>query len=62
MCSRVCAIPEVGLGARLWTVLELLLLCFNSRIRSDLHFRGDHMLFWRAARQFARSFFGRSLP
>ena len=58
--SRLCG-PEVGLGARLWTAIELLLLRFNSWIRSDLHFRGDRMLFWRAARQFARSFFGRSL-
>jgi hypothetical protein len=44
-----------------WLRGELLLLCFNPRIRSDLHFRGDRMLCWRAARQFARSFFGRSL-
>jgi predicted ATP-grasp superfamily ATP-dependent carboligase len=54
--------PEVGLGARLWTVIEFFLLCFNPRIRSDLHFPGDRMLFWRAAGQFARSFFGRNRP
>ena len=53
--------PEVGLDARLWTVIELLLLCFNPGIRTDLHFRGDRMLCRRVARQFARSFFGRSL-
>jgi len=49
--------PEVGLGARLWTVIEFFLLCFNPRIRSDLHFPGDRMLLWRAVGQFARGFF-----
>ena len=34
----------VGRGARLWTLLEFFLLCFNPRIRSDLHFPGDRML------------------
>ena len=48
---------EVGLGARLWTVIEFFLLCLNPRIRSDLHFPGDRMLLWRAVGQFARSFF-----
>jgi predicted ATP-grasp superfamily ATP-dependent carboligase len=54
--------PEVGLGARIWTVIEFFLLCFDPRIRSDLHFPGDRILFWRAAGQFARAFFGRNQP
>jgi hypothetical protein len=51
--------PEVGFGARLWTVIEFFLLCLNPRIRSDLHFPGDRMLFWRAVGQFARAFLRR---
>jgi predicted ATP-grasp superfamily ATP-dependent carboligase len=52
--------PDVGLGARLWTLLEFFLLCFNPRIRSDLHFPGDRMLYWRAAGEFVRGFFRRT--
>jgi hypothetical protein len=43
-------------------VIEFFLLCFDPRIRSDLHFPGDRILFWRAAGQFARAFFGRNQP
>ena len=52
--------PEVGRGARLWTLLEFFLLCFNPRIRSDLHFPVDRMLYWRAAGDFVRGFFRRT--
>ena len=52
--------PEVGRRARLWTILEFFLLFLDPRIRADLLWPGDRLLYFRAIGQFLRSLFGRT--
>jgi hypothetical protein len=54
------AIPRSASASGCGPVIELLLLRFNPRIRSDLLWPGDRMLYSRAAAHFVRAFFGRT--
>jgi hypothetical protein len=51
--------PEVSIRARLWTAIEFFLLFLDPRIRADLLWPGDRLLYYRAIGRFLRSFFGK---
>ena len=52
---------ELPLRSRGWSLLEFFLLCFDPRVRSDLNFPGDRMLYLRALRQSIARWSGREL-
>jgi predicted ATP-grasp superfamily ATP-dependent carboligase len=51
--------PEVSIRARLWTALEFFLLFLDPRIRADLLWPGDRLLYFRAIGRFVGSLFRR---
>ena len=46
---------KLSLRAKLWTIVEFVLLGLNPRVRSDLLFSRDRGLYWRRLVRFART-------